>query len=55
MTDHKDFKCCVDARSFAKTALMQSTDETRYYLRGVYVEPASASVGGVYLIATGDA
>lgn len=40
----------VDARAYAAVMLGQSTEETRYYLNGVYVEPNPA--GGVTLVAT---
>jgi len=47
-----DFTCAVDAAAFAKTALAQSKDAMRYYICGVYVEPAPEGQTGVYMVAT---
>lgn len=46
------FTCTVDAAAFAKTALAQSKEQTRYYICGVYVEPAPEGQEGVYMAAT---
>lgn len=45
-----DRKVKVSARAYATVMLAQSTEETRYYLNGVLVEPNPA--GGVNLVAT---
>ena len=47
-----EFTCAVDAAAFAKTALAQSKEATRYYICGVYVEPAPEGQKGVYMVAT---
>ncbi|SDG35123.1 hypothetical protein [Pelagibacterium luteolum] len=49
MTDHH-VSFDVDATLFAAAALFQSTEETRYYLNGVHIEPHPD--GGVFLVAT---
>lgn len=43
-------KVTVSARAYAAAMLAQSTEQTRYYLNGVCVEPAAD--GGVNLVAT---
>lgn len=40
----------VDANAFRLVALFQGTDETRYYLQGVYIEPHHEK--GVFLVST---
>lgn len=50
MAVNPDFKCVVSADLFRRTMMAQSTEETRYYLNGVRIEPCPE--GGVLLIAT---
>lgn len=45
-----EFKASLCANTFRKVALAQSTEETRYYLNGVLVEPHED--GGAILVAT---
>ncbi|WMT85597.1 hypothetical protein NO932_11725 [Pelagibacterium sp. 26DY04] len=40
----------VDATLFSAAALFQSSEETRYYLNGVHIEPRAD--GGVFIVAT---
>jgi len=44
------FQCAVSADLLARAFLVASTEETRYYLKGVHVAPCSK--GGVTLVAT---
>jgi hypothetical protein len=44
------FRCNINAAVFARAVIAQSTEETRYWLNGVYVEPAPN--GGALLVAT---
>lgn len=44
------FKCNVNAALFARAVLAQSSEETRYWLNGVFIEPAPN--GGALLVAT---
>lgn len=50
MAVNPDFKCVVSADLFRRAMMAQSTEETRYYLNGVRVEPCAE--GGVLLVAT---
>lgn len=50
MTTTTDFKCAVRADLFARAMLGISTEQTRYYLNGVYV--SAAPEGGALLVAT---
>ncbi len=50
MVDHLKVKINVSADLLRRAALAKSDDEWRFYLGGVYVEPAKA--GGVLLVAT---
>lgn len=45
-----DRKCKVSAKAYAAALLAVSTEETRYYLNGVLIEPNPA--GGVTVVAT---
>ena len=46
------FKATVNADLFARAALAQSTETTRYYLCGVHITPAGNGEPGAYLVAT---
>lgn len=48
-----DFKCAVDGEIFARVALAISTEETRYYLRGVHIRPGNDGTGAVLTATNG--
>lgn len=50
MTTTTDFKCAVRADLFARAMLAISTEQTRYYLNGVFI--TAAPEGGALLVAT---
>lgn len=50
MAINADFKCVVSADLFRRAMMAQSTEETRYYLNGVHIEPCPE--GGALLVAT---